>query len=453
MDESSRETTAQRRRYLPSWMVVFLAGCGGGGGTVAVADIRLAEAVIGPEGGTLEFPAGRHAGVALHVPPGAVAAPTRFSIEADVRSPQILSLFPLYRFEPRAADFTAAPVTITVALGDALFDAVGDTDAVCFLQSAPGAPWHALLDSSVDLTARTATATTSRLGDLVAWNGILHRLMTQELRLLDPSVPTAADNVAGVPVTLDNGSVSLAIGRGSLQSFWNSPAPANVLIVPGLIGSPLDFLGPQDLIATLSPAVQNIVLLDYPSGRGVAAIANALYDEIVAHAQPGCRFSIVGHSMGGLIGRYLIEKSADDPARAGWREEDESLAARVANLVLLGVPNAGSEYGDDLVASLLPNVPPAEVYLLQAALDISYRPDAICLQMNASYVDNATRYHVIFGDVGGGTDGVVSVVSALALPLFPPETAAQFFARHDELHTRAGGNGITSRIDLLLQAP
>ena len=89
----------------------------------------------------------------------------------------------------------------------------------------------------------------------------------------------------------------------------------------------------------------------------------------------------------------------------------------------------------------------------QAVFDIGYRPDSIVLQMNAAYVDNATRYHVIFGDIGGGTDGVVSVASALALPLFPPETAAQFPAQHDDLHVFAGQNGIAARIGQLLQGP
>lgn len=432
----------------------LLVACGGGGGSSApVPEVRLAEAVIGAEGGTLAFTSGPHAGVRLVVPAGAVATPTLFSIEAAARNAEVVSIFPVYRFEPRGLDFGTSPATVTFLASESLFDANGTSSAACFTQPELAGPWSVRFDAVVDPTVRTVTASTTRLGDFVAWNGLLHRLMTQAFGVIDPSSATAGDAVGGVPITVPSGRLSLFIGRGSLASFWSSPAAENVLILPGLLGSPVDYLGLQDLIPTLSPTVRNIVVLSYPSGRGVAATANALYDEIAARRQPGFGCSIIGHSLGGLVGRHLLERSADDPQRPGYLEADESFAAIVPHLVLLGVPNAGADLGDELAASLLPNVPPAEYPLLQAVFDIGYRPDTIVLQMNAAYVDNATRYHVIFGDIGGGTDGVVSVASALALPLFPPETAAQFPAQHDDLHVFAGLNGIAARIDQLLQGP
>lgn len=452
-----REAVLVQRRashWQAMLLVSLLAACGGGGGgSVPVPEVRLAEAVIGPEGGSLAFTSGPHAGVGLVVPPGAVVAPTRFTIEAAAQNGEVISIFPVYRFAPRNLVFGTLPATVTLRASESLFDPDGTNSAACFTQPEPDAPWSVRFDAVVDPTARTVTATTTRLGDFVAWNGLLHRLMTQTFGVVDPSVATAGDAVGGVPITTPSGSLSLFIGRGSLASFWSSPAADNVLILPGLLGSPVDYLGLQDLIPTLSPTVRNIVVLSYPSGRGVAATANALYDEIAARRQPGFGCSIIGHSLGGLVGRHLLERSADDPQRPGYLETDESFAAIVPHLVLLGVPNAGADLGDQLAASLLPNVPPAEYPLLQAVFDIGYRPDSIVLQMNAAYVDNATRYHVIFGDIGGGTDGVVSVASALALPLFPPETAAQFPAQHDDLHVFAGLNGIAARIGQLLQGP
>ena len=444
----------QRQRCArASWAAIglLLAACGGGGGATT-AEVGVVGAVIGPAGGVVAFPAGRHAGVELIVPPGALLVPTNITIEAEVSNPRIVSLFPVYRVEPRGLTL-AAPATVSVRIGDGLVDAEGHSAAVCFHEGVVGEPWQALLDSEVDEATRCVTAKTSRLGDFVAWSGGLHRLTTQEFALLDPAEPTRVDLVGGLVITIPNGGFAAAIGRGSLASFWQSPASDNVLILPGLLGSPVDFLGNQDLIAALGPGTKNIVLLAYPTGRGVAATANWLYDQIQAHRQQGFGCTIVGHSMGGLIGRYLLERSADDRARAGWQPSDVPLTDTVARLVLLGVPNAGSEFGDDLVAGLLPNVPSAQRYLVQAVHDISYQPDAIALLMNASYVDNATRYHVLYGDLGGGTDGVVTVASALALPLVAPESASLWIAQHDQLHVLAASLGIAAHIDLLLAAP
>lgn len=429
--------------------IASLGACdSGGSGAAPPPDLRVRRALIGPEGGSLGFESGPHQGVSLVVPPGALATPTEFAIEAAVANPSVLSIIPVYRFTPREVDFVS-PATVTVRLGEALLGA----GAVCFQQVLPAEDWRVAADSTVDPVAGLVRTPVSELGEFVSWNGALHRLLTQRAGLIDPAVPTRIESIAGVPVTVGNGSLEAQIGRGSLASFWSSPASDNVVIVPGMLGSPLDFLGVQDLVESLAPTFANIVVYGYPSGRGVAFNANALFDEIAAARQPGFGCSIIGHSMGGLVARYLIEQSADDDARPGWREQDEPLDDTIAKLVLMGVPNAGSELGEELVRVLLPNLTLGDQRLLQSAIDLSYRPDAATVAMNAAYVDNATRYHVIYGDLGGGSDGVVSVASALALPLFATESAFLFAAQHDELHTRAASNGVAARLDQLLQAP
>lgn len=435
------------------WSFVLLASaCGGGGGSAPIPEVVTAAATIGAEGGTVAVTEGPHAGVSLTVPPGAVDRPLRFTITVDVGNPAILSLFPVYRFAPRDVVAASGTFTVKVRGGDALFDS-GGGDSVCFRQGAPGAAWTVVKDSTVDLGQKRVTSRSDRLGDFVAWNGSLHRLFTTQRRLPDPAMPTAGENIGNVPVLVSNGSVPLLVGRGSLASFWNSPASANVLIVPGLIGSPIDFLWPEDLVATLPSSVQNIVLLDYPSASGVAASGNALYDEIVARKGPAFGCCIVGHSMGGLVARYLLELAHLDTARSAYLPTDGSLAPLVKNLVLLGVPNAGSDLGNAIVAGLLPRLSASEQVLLQAAIDISYRNDAITMRMNAAYVDNATRYHVLYGDVGDGSDGVVTVASTLALPLFGAETSQLFPVAHDDLHKQASANGILTRIAAILQLP
>jgi pimeloyl-ACP methyl ester carboxylesterase len=430
-------------------LLAALAACDGGNRSTVTAS-SANEAVIGPEGGTLVLAAPPHEGVALTVPAGAVAAPTRFSIE-PVTHPAILSLFPVYRFEPTDVAL-AAPVQVTVRAGDALFATSSGAGIACFCQPAPGSAWLALDDSVLDAGSRLVTASALRLGDVVAWNGSLHRLFTQDRGVVDPAVPAMA-RTFDVPVLVANGELAVQVGRGSLASFWSSPAAANVLIVHGFLGSPIDFTEASDIAGGLPPSVANVVLLSYPSSPGVATAANALYDLILRERGPGFGCSIVGHSMGGLVARYLLERSADDPARAGHDPADEPLGATVAHLVMLGVPNAGSELGNGLSLTLLPHVPAAELPLLQAVVDLSYRPDSITMQLNAAYVDNPTRYHVVYGDLGSGSDGVVTVASATALPLFGPETSAGFAVDHDGLHRAAGANGIAAHVGALLQAP
>lgn len=397
------------------------------------------------------FADGPHAGIGLSIPPGALTEATPIVVRAEAPSDAILSLFPVFRVEPRGLPLLA-PSQVIVRAASQLAQAGGGLAATCLLQPRSDDAWQPLPTTIVDSGARTVASSTTWLGDFAALNASLHRLFTQPFALLDPATPARAETIAGGDAVFAAGSVALTVGRGSLESFWNSPASANVLVVPGLFGSPVDYLGSADLVAALPASVQNVVVLSYPSGRGVAATANALYDLIAARRQAGFGCAFVGHSMGGLVGRYLVEQSHADVLRPGWQAGAPSLASAVAHLVLLGVPNAGCDIGEQLVATLVAQSPATERGKVQAALDLSYRSDAITARMNALYVDNATRYHVVYGDLGGG-DGVVTVASALAVPLGPDETANAFPTFHDALHTLAAVNGVAAHVAALLQAP
>jgi hypothetical protein len=269
----------------------------------------------------------------------------------------------------------------------------------------------------------------------------------------DPATPTAFQVVNRVEVAVRNGNATTVLGRGSLASFWESPATDNLLVVHGLQGSPLDFRGPFDLVAGLSPAVKNIVFLTYPSGRGVQATANALYDLIRKNQRPGFGCSILGHSLGGNIGRYLVEHSHADTARPGFATTDAPLTDVVAKLILLGTPNAGSETAGGLFAALVPVLSGDDAAFVRAGLDLLEGPGTFTAQQNAIYVDNPTQYHVIAGDVGIGGDGIVTLPSARAVSLFVGETETVFPVAHFDLHRGAAANGVGTRIELLLQSP
>jgi pimeloyl-ACP methyl ester carboxylesterase len=407
----------------------------------------VVKATIGPAGGLVVGASG----LQLAVPAGALSTPTEITLRWAVRNPQVLSLFPVCRCEP-AGLMTAQPFTLTLPIAEVLRSA--PFDLVAFRQAGITEPWNVLRDTAFDPTAGLLTVTTNRFGDFVGWNGALHRLFTHERATLDPARPASIENFPTGTMLVPNGSDQLVVGRGDADDFWQSDSADNLLVLHGLVGSPTDFLGAEDLCSALSPGTKNILFYLYPSASGVAATANALYNEIALRRLPGFRCSILGHSLGGLVARYLLEKSADDPNRPGYREQDEPLTDAVVNLILLAVPNAGSEIGGALLGTLAAQVPATEQALVQSASDLSFGSAAITMSMNATYFDNPTRYFVLYGEVNGsGSDGVVNVASALALPLFSPETSTRFVAEHNELHQRAGSVGVASRIDTILRTP
>jgi pimeloyl-ACP methyl ester carboxylesterase len=441
-------------RALTATAAGIAAACGGGGSNAPTAQPAptVASATIGPAGGTVAFTVGPHAGVGIQVPAGALTAPTLVTLRAEVVVDPILSIFPVYRVEPRGVPLQQ-PATITLRAASQLVQGDGQFVASGLVQPRDVDAWQPMATTIVDADKRGVAATTPWFGDFAVLNASLHRLFTQPRALLDPATPTPIATIAGGQAVFAAGDLTVRVGRGSLASFWSSPAAANVLVVPGLFGSPVDYLGAQNLVAALPASVQNVVVLSYASGPGVAATANELYNLIAAQRQPGFGCAIVGHSMGGLVGRYLIERSHTDALRPGWQPGAASFAGTVARLILLGVPQNGSDIGEALVATFLAQSRPEEQGKLQAAIDLSYRTDAITRVMNAQYVDNATRYHVAHGGLGFGTDGVVTIASALALPLGPDESAVGFPVLHDALHTEAAANGVAAHVAALLQAP
>jgi pimeloyl-ACP methyl ester carboxylesterase len=414
------------------------------------ADPIVVEGPIGPAGGSLVITTGADAGFSLVIPAGAVVLQTEFRVYRDIANDAVPSLFPVYRIEPRSLDFSSTPLTVTVPVSDEFLS--GTSALTMFTRVDEESQWQVNVNTEFDSQAHTATAQVVRLGEFLAWQGSLHRLFTQELTLYDPVEPVASEFLNGTSVAVENGTVLRSIGHGSLASFWNSSASDNVLIIHGVLGSPLDFLGAEDLVANLGFIRSNVVLLSYPSARGIAYAANELYDLIAENKKSGFGCGIVGHSVGAMIGRYMLEKSADDPARRGFQNGNTALEGVVDHLIMLGVPNAGAQASTLPFAALRAKMPESERRLLQVGEDLSEEPGTLPFVMNDTYIDNETRYHTIYGDIGNGSDGVVTTVSALALPLTTPESTTLFTVAHDDLHRRATSYGIAVWIGTLLQS-
>jgi pimeloyl-ACP methyl ester carboxylesterase len=83
-------------------------------------------------------------------------------------------------------------------------------------------------------------------------------------------------------------------------------------------------------------------LFSYDWRRDLVETARRLHDHLEALADargdPGARFNLIGHSMGGLVARYYLRYGTAEPdaGPVTWAG-----ARRIANLVLVAVPNAG----------------------------------------------------------------------------------------------------------------
>lgn len=455
-------TVARARGAVAVLVSVALSGCGGGGGggggptVVPDPDPVLAEANIGPTGGELSFVVDVGGEPQLRarvaVAAGVLQESRTFRLLLDVDNDSLPSPFPVYRVEVSPELVQGEAITVAVRGGDLLFD--GDVPELgLFGRPANSASWSPVAGGTFDVGSRLVSATVSHAGAFTALTGSLHRLFTQPIELLDPEVARDVSRIDDLEVVGPPSPLGVHIGAGSLASFWNSPAADNVLIVHGLLGGPTDFLGVEDLVANLELTKANVVLLSYPSARGIQHVANRLDDLIRANAQPGFGCSIIAHSFGGLVARHLLERSASDPERPGYRQGQDSLAGVVDSLVMLGTPNAGAPSIAFAFAPFLPSLAFSEQHFVQSAFDLAAQPGSLPFEMNASYVDLVTRYHIVYGDLGAGSDGVVSVASALALPLVPPETSMMFAASHDDLHVRATSLGIAVWIGGLLGGP
>ena len=104
----------------------------------------------------------------------------------------------------------------------------------------------------------------------------------------------------------------------------------------------------------------------------------------------------------------------------------------------------------ELLALLQPNLPPADARFARAGLDLLEGANTFAQAQIAAYTDNPTVYHSIAGDIGNGTDGIVTLASTRALPLSLPEEEVVFVQTHLDLHRAAAVNGVAAWINARL---
>ena len=198
------------------------------------------------------------------------------------------------------------------------------------------------------------------------------------------------------------------------------------LVIHGLISTAENFRsGPSDLIPWVcgTGKYDAVRAFNYPSLNSVKT--NAAYLDAALWSSQGLSgggtFDVYAHSLGGLVSRYAVESEIE--------------LRPVNRIVQLGTPNTGTwrgalEYYPDFLPSWatsgIPTTPQGEIW-------------------------------AIAGDVGGGTDGWVSTVSATDAAMSVGGLTSLFTNgagcgwpfctySHTELHTLMGLNGIGNRL-------
>lgn len=461
-------------------LLSVLAGCGGGGDAPVPVNTVIASAVVGPAGGNVSVsdPASPLSGAGVSIPPGALARDTQITIRDVTGAGGLPTQILQFRFGPEGLVF-AQPVFLKIPYSQGLLDLFGLADPGELLVAATDALGGvSLLDTvEVDLVNRTVTAKTTHFSTFAVdsmsagsalTSGSIHRLFFQP-RLLTTEVFVVQrygkDAIVSGP---DTGASLQAVGKGSRASFWQSSN--NLILVHGMTSSAVAFIGPQDLLETLGPHFDNVLIYQYPSGYSVSENANWLVNEVLANADPArFRAVIIGHSMGGLVVRHAVEKSTADPARQALPNYDPSATASfdglMTHLVTIGTPNRGASLVD-LGAVILSGTP----NLVDAALSIpglhDLAPDTLALDLNTGFVQPAgVDYLLIAGKLCIQqlgcilTDGLVSVSSATGDPelssairppggtiVFPPDSSSLFDYEHRKLHNEALVNGVGDAI-------
>jgi hypothetical protein len=428
----------------------------------------LASAELGPAGGTVEVTdeASPYAGTRIVIPPGALAAPTTITIDrAPEELPENIWAF---RFGPEG-ETLLAPARVSIKYSRSY---IQDFLLVPFAPLRPisfGAPLGAeVFDRAAqDPIERSVTFETNRLGRYTA---LIEALFAQHWRLLAQdrllATQVSVRDVGGEQLVVSGlrpGAASLTVGQGSVDALWTSSR--TLILIHSTASDATNFVGSGDLIEGLASEYDHIVTYQYRSGRPIGENANWLYNEVKRRSGPGFQADVIGYSMGGLVARYFVEASKDDPARTELPNFDPaapagSLSGTVRNLITLGTPHRGGVDETRLSMLRLSSLLTTDIIedYFPSFRDLGTGPEGTGPRLNAVYVDDpSVRYFLIAGNsndsplsplIAGDDDGLVSVESALGVPVLVAPEATRIFAGtdHSELHSQAVERGIRDQI-------
>ena len=232
-------------------------------------------------------------------------------------------------------------------------------------------------------------------------------------------IPASIDAEADVAVARVRRLTTWAVGPAGLLTAWQSrllvgagfgEGERNAFVVHGWNGSPWDAcqLG---LMEAMASSYDHVAAYAYPSALDIRENARWLREAL---AGTDGSFDIVAFSEGGLVARAAIED-----------EGGGEIAQRVGRLITVATPHLG----------LLPDVP--DSFLGDAASAQMREGSAFLGALNAR-PRAGVRQYAIAGDGEGGSDGLLSIDSALGRGVLSLEGEAVLPLRHAPSAAGAG---------------
>ncbi len=405
------------------------------------ARLLIARATIPADTGGIVAtadPDAPHAGVRLEIPPGALAEDTDVSLYLRLGDPRLPQVVQAVEVEPRGLEL-AKPATIVVDYGPFYEQAFGslwsETEIQLFSfvdDPRDDARFHEVEFRDTD--RHLVRAKTTRFGSFFAVNPDVRRLALRRPRLVDPATPIPATPIDGRTEAIAQGTEAVSVGRGSLASFWASPATRNLLIVHGLGDDAIGVSNPGSVAPTTPNAAfnqdfENVVVFEYASARSLVEAGRQLYDDIRHGAGEGFGTRVLAHGTGGLVVRYALELAQGDRSRPGAKPTDPALDQWIDRVVFVATPHLGSQLVVTRFADLLQATELDDAEFVAGLLDLVPGSGGLVDWLAREPHPVATRYFAIAGDYDGrDDDGLVDVTSALALPSWVTGEAYQVFS-------------------------
>ncbi len=441
-----------------------LTGCGGAESDAPpptpVLQELLAEGVVGPGGGRIEVtdPKSPHFGVGIVIPAGALIAPVTLRVLRVDGRLETLSTVDHYRFEPVDLPLRSA-ARITIGYRADLVTQLAATFAEEQLEVFDESGSPRLLETFERFPDQNRIALLSqRLGTLFALPVDLFLALHAETQLIDPEKRVPFSRRRGRTLPILNGEENAVIGRGSLADFFVSDATRNLLVVHGYLESPIDYTGVADWIPDPGPGGllstrANVIAFQYPSGRPISETANRLYELLLDRARRGFSTDVVAHGMGGLVIRYLLERSHLDQEVFFASAPPPRADTWVERVVLVGTPNLGVDPGALPLLGVFDRSGPADRRRLSGVDDLVTSETGLTTDLNQFFDEPEVQYFGIAGEVFDTRgDLFVSVLNvlqappALQSPLFSSRFLGGFEFEHLNLHAQAGTNGVLDQI-------
>ncbi|MBI4262432.1 hypothetical protein HY624_02805 [Candidatus Uhrbacteria bacterium] len=451
--------------YVILFFLVLIVGCG----NVAKGRLKqptpkpsstpLVSTVIGVAGGTMSYhnPSSLYNNLEVIIPPGATTG--SMTVAATIPTSAVVDPIPSLPLDlgPSRATFLV-PVTLRIPYNPALIEPGDDpNDLVVVTRDLNGAI-EIIQGATIDVATHTATISVTHFSPFVILFPRHYKLYRQPYRFIDGTPVEYAMGITYAPqgtgvvkvyhpmIASNLSGRTLVLGKGTEQDFANT-SQGNVIALHGVFGSSADFAfdaggmpNSHDIRTVLqnNPKVRNLLFFEYQSGRSVDENAFAFANLFLQLVKPGCKCTIIGFSMGGVVARTAREKFG--------------ISQYVDGIITLGSPHEGGSLHNATDYFAQYNATKAIVAGTIAGLGDIMIGSQFLTALNGTYQpqNNPTPYYLVAAnarDQNGnllGHDGFVDTWSAQAAVLGVPTNRILtiYGAWHGDLHMNADTNGV-----------